>query len=92
MSDKATAEQRAIVRRAIHSVFTHLNREDIKALLIAQESVNYAGAQLGTSSQARACSDKGDLVCRIVADMSPFYIREMARYVSTGKAGLMSDD
>lgn len=78
---QATQEQRATVHRAIHIIFTHLTPEQIDAMKAAQAAVNYAGAQLGTSSQALAGTEKRRVIDSIVAGLSDFYVIEAAEYI-----------
>lgn len=79
---QATHEQRETVRRAIHTVFSHLSAGALRELAERQQAVNYAGAQLGTSSQAKAHTEKMAAIDNAVDNLADFYIRQMADYIA----------
>lgn len=79
---EATQEQRDTVRRAIGAIFAHLSTADIDRLTATHAAIAYAGAQLGTSSQAKANGEHWDAIGEIVDDLGDFYTIEAANFIN----------
>lgn len=74
-----------ITRRAIHATFGHLPDATLAKLLDGAKLATHAGAQLGTAAQVKAAGKMDELVREAVADLSPHYCQQIARYI-TGRA------
>ena len=77
----ATQQERDTVRRAIGAVFAHLTAAHIARLSETHDAIAYAGAQLGTSSQAKANGEHWDAIGETVDDLGDFYTIEAAKFI-----------
>jgi hypothetical protein len=69
-----------ITRRAIHATFGHLPDATLAKLLDGAKLATHAGA-----AQVKAAGKMDELVREAVADLSPHYCQQIARYI-TGRA------
>jgi hypothetical protein len=85
-AEAAEQERRDIVRRAILAVFGGLSLTTIEGLLEAERGVWHAGANLGTSSQARATGHLLDLVGEAVDDLGDWKTENIANFIIKGSS------
>ena len=82
---KATPYDRKAVKRALHTLSAHLTPSDWYEIGEAARVCAHAGAQLGTSSQAKAHGDKMQRISETLDRIPEHYIASMAGYIVEGR-------